>query len=292
MSDVELVYDSKNTLGEGPMWSVKEQALYWVDIPNHAFHRYDPATGAHEQYDVGQMIGTVVLRQSGGFVLALHEGLYFWDKASGLQQIASPEPDLPDNRFNDGAVDRQGRLWAGTMGMNSPVPTGALYRLDTDHSLHKMENGIKTSNGIGWSPDNKIMYYCDTGPRTIWQYDFDAATGAIENRRPFTIVPEVEGEGAPDGLTVDSEGFIWSARWGGWKICRYDPAGKIERELKVPAARVTSVVFGGPNLDELYITCARIGFDEAELERTQPHAGSIFRAHPGVKGLPEPEYGG
>lgn len=293
MSDVELVFDSKNELGEGPMWSVEEQALYWVDIMGHAFHRLDPATGAHERYDIGQTVGTVVLRESGGFVLALQDGFYFWDKDSGLQQIADPEPDKPGNRFNDGAVDRQGRFWAGTMNnAETGAADGALYRLDTDQSVHKMVTDIKISNGLGWSPDNMTMYYCDTGYRRIWAYDFDPTSGAIENRRDFAVVPDEPGEGGPDGLTVDSEGFVWSARWEGWKIVRYDPAGKIEREVSIPAARVTSVMFGGPNLDDLYVTSARRGFDEAKDNATQPSAGSIFRLRPGVNGIPEAAYGG
>jgi len=292
MSDVELVLDCKNTLGEGPMWSVREQALYWVDIMGHAVHRLDPATGAHERHDIGQPVGTVVLRASGGFVLALQDGLFFWDRTDGLQKIVDPEPDKPGNRFNDGAVDRQGRFWAGTMALGNGGAVGALYRLDTDHSVHKMVSDIKISNGLGWSPDNKTMYYCDTGYRTIWAYDFHPATGAIENRRNFAVVPDDAGEGGPDGLTVDSEGFVWSARWGGWKIVRYDPAGKIEREVSIPAARVTSVMFGGPNLDELYVTSARLGFDETTDNETQPHAGGLFRLNPGVQGLPETEYGG
>lgn len=289
--EVELLFDSRSTLGEGPMWSVKEQALYWVDIMGCLVHRLDVASGDHQQYDIGQEVGTVVLRQSGGFVLALRSGLYFWDPDSGLQLIEDPEPDRPDNRFNDGAVDRQGRFWAGTMAMSTSEPVGALYRLDVDHSLHKVETGVYISNGLGWSPDNRIMYYCDTTINTIWQYDFDAATGSIENRREFVVVPEAPGEGSPDGLTIDSEGFLWSARWGGSKICRYDPDGRLEREVMIPAERVTSVVFGGPDLDELYVTTARLGLDEAGAA-AQPHAGSMFRLRPGVKGLPEPEYGG
>lgn len=292
MTEVELLIDSQNALGEGPMWSVREQALYWVDIMGHAFHRFDPASGARKQYDIGEEVGTVVLRESGGFVLALRSGLAFWDETNGLQAIIDPEPDKADNRFNDGAVDRQGRFWAGTMPMNTREPIGALYRLDTDQSLHTMQTHVTVSNGLGWSPDNRIMYYCDTTPRTIWQYDFDPATGDIANRRPFVAVPEAAGEGAPDGLTVDSEGFIWSARWGGWKICRYDPDGKLEREVKIPAERVTSVVFGGPELEDLYITSARMGFDPARDSATQPHAGGVFHLRPGVKGLPEPEYKG
>jgi sugar lactone lactonase YvrE len=288
MTDVELVLDCQNQLGEGPTWSIAEQALYWVDILGQAVHRLDPATGAHEQYAIGQPVGTVVPRAAGGFVLALRDGLFFWEPGGTLTLIVAPEPDKPDNRFNDGAVDRQGRFWAGTMGKGEPV--GALYRLDTDHSLHTMATGIQISNGLGWSPDNKTLYYCDSGPRTIWQYDFDPATGAIENRRPLVVVPE--NAGVPDGLTVDREGFIWSARWDGWKVYRYDPTGKVERELNIPAARVTSVMFGGPQLDELYITTARVGFSAEQLASAQPQAGGLFRARPGVQGLPETAYGG
>lgn len=288
MAEVELFFDSKNELGEGPLWSVREQALYWVDIMGHAFHRFHPGTGAHERYPIGQPVGTVVLRQSGGYVLALQHGLAFWNKDTGLEMIEDPEPDKPNNRFNDGAVDRQGRFWAGTMAMDTDEPRGTLYRLDTDHSLHAMQTGVYISNGLGWSLDERTMYYSDTGEKKVWAYDFDPATGAIENRRIFIEVPDEPGEGAPDGLTVDSEGFIWLARWGGWQVVRYDPNGKLERRVKVPAARVTSVMFGGPDLDELYITSARMDHDEA----TEPHAGSIFRYHPGVVGLPEPEYGG
>ena len=288
MSAVELLLDCKNQLGEGPMWSVKEQALYWVDIMGHLVHRLDPATGSHESYDIGQQVGTVVLRESGGFVMALKNGLHFWDSESGLQLIEDPEPERENSRFNDGAVDRQGRFWAGTMSMAGEGPVGALYRLDTDHTLHTMVTNIITSNGLGWSPDNKTMYYCDTGVSTIWAYDFDPATGDIDNRRDFIVVPDEPGEGKPDGLTVDSEGFIWSARWGGWQVCRYDPDGKLERRVEVPAARVTSVMFGGAALDTLYITSARTDFDEA----SEPHAGGLFRYDPGVTGLPEAAYGG
>ncbi len=292
MSEVELAFDSQDTLGEGPTWSVKEQALYWVDILGSAFHRLDPVTGAHEKFDIGKLVGTVVLRESGGFVLALNDGLYFWDQENGLELINHPESDKPNNRFNDGAVDRQGRFWAGTMSMEGEGKVGALYRLDTDHAVQHMVGDIIISNGLGWSPDNKIMYYADTGYRTIWAYDFDPATGAIENRRDFAVVPDEPGEGAPDGLTVDREGCVWGARWGGWKIVRYDPDGKLEREIKLPAERITSVMFGGADLDELYITSARLDYDPAKDSETQPHAGSLFRVRPGVKGLPETSYGG
>ncbi len=293
MSEVELAFDSRDQLGEGPMWSVAEQALYWVDIEGFAINRWHPASGAHQRYDIGQHVGTIVFRASGGFVLALRDGFAFWDPETGLTPIADPEADQPDNRFNDGAVDRQGRFWAGTMSMRGNAnPQGALYRLDPDASLRKMVPDVYVSNGLGWSPDNKTMYYTDTRPHTIRAYDFDPATGAIENPRVLIHVPDDPGEGGPDGMTVDSEGFIWGARWGGWKICRYDPEGKLEREIKVPVERVTSVMFGGPDLDRLYITTAWNGLSEAERAATQPHAGSVFVCEPGVRGLPEPAYGG
>lgn len=288
MSDVELILDIKNTLGEGPHWCVQEQALYWVDILEDCFYRYDPATGDQERYDIGQAVGTVVRRESGGFVLALRNGLAFYDDEYGLRPIVDPESERPETRFNDGKCDRSGRFWAGTMADGSS-PVGSLYRLDTDLTLHRMVTGVSVSNGLGWSPDNRIMYYTDTPTHKIYMYDYDAATGDIENRRVFAEIPD--GEGGPDGLTVDSEGGVWSARWDGWKITRYDLDGKVEREVKVPAARVTSCVFGGPDLDELYITTARVGFDAAQLA-DQPAAGGIFRLKAGVKGMPEPQFGG
>jgi sugar lactone lactonase YvrE len=287
MSEVELLFDGQCTLGEGPMWDADTGLFYWVDILQDCFHQLNPATGAHRRYDIGQPVGTVVLRQGGGFVLALRDGLAFYDADTGqLDPIIDPEPDKPNSRFNDGAVDRQGRFWAGTMGQGDPV--GALYRLDTDLSLHTMVTDVITSNGLGWSPDNTIMYYCDSGPKLISKFDYDPATGAIENRRPFVQI--AEGEGSPDGLTVDSEGFVWSARWDGWKIARFDPDGRLEREISIPAARVTSCVFGGPGLDELYITTARMGFSDAEL-KDQPHAGGVFRVRVDVPGFAEPKFG-
>ncbi len=287
MSEVELVLDCRNTLGEGPMWSVAEQALYWVDITGEHVHRLDPATGAHQQYDVGQPVGAILLRASGGFVLALKAGIHSWRPGEAPRLIIDPEPERAANRFNDAAVDRQGRLWAGTMGDGSE-PVGSLYRLDADHSLHTMATGVHVSNGLGWSPDDRIMYYCDSGKRSIRAWDFDAATGSPGNARPY--VSAGAGEGAPDGLTVDSEGYVWSARWGGWKVVRHDPQGRAVTEIRLPVSCVSSVMFGGPNLDELYITTART--DMAAHGGEQEHAGSLFRARPGVSGLPEAAWGG
>jgi sugar lactone lactonase YvrE len=288
MSEIEHVLSINCRLGEGPIWSCEEQALYWVDIEVHCFHRLYVETGTHGCFDVGLPVGALAFRASGGLVLATRDGFAFWDAESqALDFVADPEPGKPGARFNDGAVDRQGRFWAGTM---SKDPTSSLYRLDPDGSVHRMESGVTISNGIGWSPDNRTMYYTDSGVRMIYAYDFDPATGAIENRRPFVHTPDEEG--VPDGLTVDSEGCVWSARWGGWKVTRYDPDGKVEREIGMPVQCPTSCTFGGAELTELYITSAWSGLSDEERSRQQPWAGDLFRLQTGVRGFEEPKFAG
>ena len=288
MSQVERILSVGNKLGEGPLWNMDEQALYWVDIDDGRFQRYFPADGRVESFNVGLPVGVVRLRASGGLVMATRDGFAFWNpQTQSAEFIADPEAGKPDARFNDGVIDRRGRFWAGTI---APGMTSALYRLDPDLSVHTMETGVGVSNGIGWSLDDRTMYYTDSPRRVIYAYAFDAATGAIENRRPFVLLGDDE-PGSPDGLAVDSEGFVWSARWDGWKVSRYDPTGKLEREIKMPVQRPTSCAFGGKQLDELYITSAWTGLNE-EQRRTQPFAGDVFRLKTDVKGLPEPKFAG
>jgi sugar lactone lactonase YvrE len=288
MSDVEHILVAGDELGECPIWSVEEQALYWVDITGDRFHRLRPATGDHEVFDVGVLVSAVGLRDSGGLILATGEGIAFWDPDTQalMHTIASPEASKPDARFNDAAVDRQGRFWVGSLSRDR---TGSLYRLDPGGVLHRMDSGFGTSNGIGWSPDSRTMYFTDSSPRTIYAYDFDPATGEIRDRRPFVHTPDEEG--VPDGLAVDSEGFVWSARWGGWKITRYDPNGRVERAIQVPIQYPTSCVFGGPQLDRLYITSARTQLNEVQREE-QPQAGDLFCLQTDVTGLPPSKFQG
>lgn len=283
MDQAEHVLAVGNELGEGPIWSTEEQALYWVDITQHCFHRLYPATGEHEVFQVGLPVGALGLRASGGLVMATKNGFATWDW-NALHFIAHPEEGKPNARFNDGAVDRQGRFWAGTL---SEDPTSSLYRLDPDGSVHTMETGVTISNGIGWSPDNRTMYFTDSPEHVIYAYDFDPESGTIENRRPFAHTPDEQG--VPDGLTVDREGFVWSARWGGWKITRYDPDGRVEREIRLPVQCPTSCTFGGPGLDELYVTSAQTALSEAEKEQ-QPLAGDLFRVKTDVSGMAEPKF--
>jgi sugar lactone lactonase YvrE len=287
MDQVERLLHLNNQLGEGPIWNVSEHALYWVNIEGNCFYRYHPVTGAQERFDVGQPIGVLCFRKSGGLAMALRDGFALWDfQAQSLKFIANPEPGKPQARFNDGAVDRLGRFWAGTL---APGATSSLYRLDPDLSVHTMETGITVSNGIGWSPDNRTMYYCDSRIHMIYAYDFDLASGTITNRRTFVHTPN--DSSTPDGLTVDSEGFVWCARWGGWKVVRYDPMGKVEREIRLPVEYPTSCAFGGTALDELYITSAWTRLNDAQ-RKEQPDAGDVFRLKTNVKGLPEPLFAG
>jgi sugar lactone lactonase YvrE len=291
MSDLEHLVAAQNELGEGPVWDGQAQVLYWVDIYGQTFYRYVPATGELRKVEVGVQVGALAPRASGGLVMAAGHGFALWDEQSAaLTLLGDLEGEHPEARFNDGAVDPAGRFWAGSMLEGSedwdPAP-GNLYRLDRDHRVTRMEAGLAISNGIGWSPDWKTMYLTDSPRQVIYAYDYDVVRGEIEHRRPFIQTP---GEASvPDGLTVDSEGCIWSARWGGWRLVRYDPQGKPERELVLPVQYPTSCTFGGAALDELYITSAATRLD-AQKRREQPLAGDVFRIKPGVKGLEKPRF--
>ncbi|HEY6406996.1 MAG TPA: SMP-30/gluconolactonase/LRE family protein [Ktedonobacteraceae bacterium] len=292
MNEIEHVLAVQNKLGEGPLWNAEEQTLYWVDIESNCFYRFYPQTGGYESFDVDVMIGVLAIRAAGGLVLATRKGFAFWEAQQGVRFIADPEALKPNTRFNDGAVDCMGRFWAGTMCYPEDActqPEGSLYRLDSDLSLHTMETGVGVSNGIGWSPDNRLMYFTDSPLHMIYLYDFDATTGAIENRRPFIHTPDEKG--VPDGLAVDSEGFIWSVRWGGGKITRYDPDGKVAQEIRMPVQYPTSCAFGGEYLNELYITSAWTALSE-ERRMQQPYAGDLFRLGVGIKGPEKAKFAG
>lgn len=285
MDEVRHVLSVGNELGEGPLWSASEAMLYWVDILAGNVHRWKPGEEDHETFSIGQPIGSMGFRESGGFIVALKNGLHFWDPSTmDLVFLTDPESDKPHARFNDGAVDRRGRFWAGTMDDNGK---SALYRYDPDGSLHVMETGITCSNGIGWSPDNRAMYYSDSQVFKVYRYDFDLETGGISNRQVWNRWEN----GDPDGLTVDSEGFVWVAVWGGWCLERYTPSGQLIRRIEMPVEYPTCPIFGGPELDELYVTSAWYALGEEHRDR-QPLAGDLFRINAGVRGVPEPSFAG
>lgn len=287
----ELIADVKAELGEGPSWDARRELLFWVDIEGHQVHEYNPTDGTDRTIPVGRHVGAVVPMEDGGLLIAGRDGFYTLDPHTGeLEAIAKPEHEPAGNRFNDGKCDPSGRFWAGTMSMKHESNKGALYRLDSDKSLHTILDGVSTSNGLAWNADGSVLYYIDTPTLKVAAYDFDAASGTISN--PRTAVEFPEGEGYPDGMAIDAEGMLWVAHWGGWKVSRFNPAtGERLMEIPVPAEQVTSCAFGGEELDELYITTARTGIPEDRLKE-QPAAGGLFRVNPGVKGTPTVSYRG
>jgi L-arabinonolactonase len=287
---VRRVWPADAVLGESAVWDVTEQALYWVDIKGRLVHRFDPRHERDAQWPVAEDVGSLAVRASGGLILALRSGFHFLDPTTGRTTlVAAPEPDRAENRFNDGKTDRQGRFWAGSMHDPETQPTGALYRLDADLACRRLIDGVVVSNALCWSPDSRTMYHADTCARRVWAWDFDPDRGEVANRRTFVQVPD--DEGAPDGATVDVEGFVWIAHWNGWRVTRYDPAGRVARVVRLPVQRPTCPAFGGANLDVLYVTSASIGLS-ADERAQQPWAGSLLALDPGVRGLPEARFRG
>lgn len=287
---VKLLVDAHALVGEGPIWDEEKGVLYWVDIMSSMVYAYDPATGENRGYDVGQHVGTVVPRASGGLMLALYDGFAAFDPATQqLTMLADPEAHLPDNRFNDGKCDPAGRFWAGTMAYNEQTVQGSLYRMDADLSVHKMLGDIGIANGIVWSLDNTIMYYIDSAANTVRAFDYDLASGNIANER---VVIRTDGMGLPDGMAIDAEGMLWIAHFGGSCVRRWDPtSGQVLQTISLPTSQITACAFGGADLGTLYITSAAIGLDEAALAK-EPTAGGLFMTDPGVKGAPTYKFAG
>ena len=284
---VECAVRGADLLGECPLWDGRE--LWWVDILGPALRRFDPASGAQRALALPEPIGSFALRRAGGILAAMKSGLYFLNPDDGaLECVAQPEPERPRNRFNDGRCDRDGRFWAGSMKDEGPrEPAGSLYRLDAGGVCARMRSDLYVPNGLAWSPDGRTMYFSDTHRHVIWAYDFDRASGAISSQRVFAQGDDLH----PDGACVDAEGCVWSCQYGGWRIVRYTPAGKVDRELPLPVANPTCCCFGGAALDTLYVTSATQKLAPAELAR-QPLAGSVLALRPGVQGVPESRFAG
>ncbi len=290
MSDIRLLVDARNTLGEVPVWDVAEQALYWVDIERCRLHRRDHASGGLRTWDFPERIGSFALREQGGLVCAFESGFAFFDPVTGaIDWIARPEAMIARNRFNDGKCDRSGRFWAGTMDDRLSEHTGSLYRLDPDLSVHRMDGAIGISNSLAWSPDERSFYFADTLDGLIYVYDYEAGSGGIANRRVFASTAEQPG--SPDGSTVDADGYLWNAQWGGSRLVRYAPDGSTDRVVMLPVQYPTSCMFGGPELATLFVTSAVWDLSREALE-AQPCAGGVLAFEPGVRGLPEPRFAG
>lgn len=279
----EPISNHVSVWGEGPIWH-KDRLLY-VDIETHKIIAFTPATGEEKIWDVGQRVGTVVPRAQGGMVWAGDNGFFFLDETTGESTpISNPEPNLPDNRFNDGKCDPAGRLWAGTICLKKR-PEAALYCLRTDLRVEKKFGPVTNSNGIIWSRDTRTMYYIDTPSKKLRAFDFDSAAGVISNER--VIWDTWDDPSSPDGMTIDSEDRLWIAFCHGAKVVCFDPkTQKVEMQIDFPCVETTACAFGGPDLRDLYITTG------LKPDLQEPLAGRLFVCRPGAKGVPSFAFGG
>ena len=292
--EIECVVDSHSQTGEGAVWDDAAQRLYWVDIPAGLVHRFDPASGRNESRGLDEDVACLAVRESGGLVIATRSGFHFFDfETGGKRPIDDPEAHLAEHRFNDGTTDPRGRFWAGTMkDRGKPVAAGSFYRLDPDLRCHAWESGFFTTNGLAFSPDGRTMYLSDShaSVRTIWACDYDLDDGIPSNRRVFFDTRAVAGR--PDGGTVDADGCYWMAGVSGWQLVRLTPSGTIDRIIDMPVERPSKPMFGGANLDTLYVTSIANGLTPGS-EGRQKQAGGLFAITGlGVKGLPQTRFAG
>ena len=283
--NIEKVCNIRCKLGECPCWDKESKILYWIDIIKKAIHSFDIKNNEAKTINLEKYVGSIGLRRNGGIVAALQDGFYFIDEETEKVKLIKKVNSKPNNkRFNDGKVDAFGSFWAGTVSYDEKLPIGVLYCLKSSLELVKIFSGITISNGIVWSLDNKKMYFIDTPTMKVDVFDFDIASNNVRNRRVALEVPK--NIGYPDGMTIDIEGKLWIAHWGGSKVCRWDPiTKKIMEIIKVPTERVSSCAFGGENLSELFITTARIGFTENLSENVGRNSGYIYRVQTKTKGL-------
>jgi L-arabinonolactonase len=296
---VTCVAKSNDALGEGCLWDDKTQSLWWFDITRQTrIHRLHPASGEHRSWLACFMVTAMALRGDGTLVMAGEGGVYSFDPTTGAMTFRDElETDRPQNRSNDGACDSAGRFWVGTMhenigprGEDLPIPkdTGALYCVTPTGQVTRHFDDVGVSNGPCWSPDDRTFYFSDSKKQIIWAFDFDAGEGVISNKRVFNDTKE---HGYPDGATVDAQGFLWSARWDGRCVLRIDPKGRIDKVVEMPAQRPTCCVFGGANLDVMYVTSSRAHLSPEELA-LRPLNGGVLCFDPGVKGMVKGRFGG
>lgn len=289
---IDIVLDVKTTLGEGPLWDVDQQRLYFIDSFDGRVFRCTAEGTEIRAWDVPGKIGSLALRKDGeGAIVSLENGFHRLDFRTGeCELFHDPEPGLKANRLNDGKVDRRGRFFAGSMDTMEESGSGSLYRVDPDFSVTRVDEGIVCSNGPCFSPDDKTFYFQDSWAGEIWAYDYDVETGALSNRRTFAKVDGSDG-GAADGSTVDAEGYLWTAMVYVGKLVRFAPDGSIDRVIEMPVKKVTSVNFGGPDLDVLFVTSmAKPPLPRFPGDGVQ--RGSLFAVRDlGVTGVPEPRFG-
>ncbi len=292
----ELVLDCRNATGESPVWDVREQALYWVDIPARTLNRWD-ASGATAHWTAPEMLACIARCASGdGWIAGLESGIFHLrpqaDASMDSTRLATVQHAQAQMRFNDGRCDRQGRFWAGTMLMNmaSSAYAGCAYsyHYDSKEALDPQLSGLIVPNGLAFSPDGRTMYLSDSHPsqQKIWAFDYDTASGTPSKRRLLVDMTSLPGR--PDGAAIDVDGGYWICGNDAGLVHRFTPAGKLDRSLAVPVKKPTMCAFGGPQLDTLYVTSIRPDGDLSD----QPLAGGVFALRPGVQGLAEPMFAG
>ncbi len=285
MTEVRCVLGAHPLVGEGPTWSAEEGALYWIDIHGPSLNRFDPATGATKAWRMPAPIGSFALTRKGRAVVALKTGLHLFDFATGdFRLLANPEPNLAENRFNDGKASPDGRFFAGTMHDAQPrQPLAHFYRLDPDGTCTRLFDKVTVSNGLAWSPDGTIMYHADSRDNVVYAWDYDLRTGAIANRRDF-VRPTAE-QGRPDGAATDMEGCYWSAGVSAGALNRFRPDGTLDRSIAMPCAAPTMPCFAGPELKTIYVTSLRENLSPEKLAKW-PLSGSLFALEVDVPGVP------
>lgn len=284
--DVRIVErgGGRDRLGEGLLWSAREGAVYWTDILAPALNRLSLADGRVTRWPMPEMIGWVIEREHApGFVAGFRSGFAELSlDPVRIVPIANPEPDLPGNRMNDAKADRWGRIWAGTMPLGADRPSGSLYRLDSDRTVRRADTGYTVANGPAISPGGEWLYHTDTVPALVHRFALDEA--GVRDREPFIRFEPDWGK--PDGMTVDAEGGLWIAHWGGGRISRFTPDGALDRSVALPASQITNVCFAGEGLDRMFVTSAATGVEH------EPQAGALFEVDAGVRGLPPGRFGG
>lgn len=287
---IELAFETRDQLGETPLWCARTRRLWWLDIERPTLHSLDPATAEHHaEAHASQFLGSLALRKAGGQVLALDLSLYLRAEQGGpLRHLTTVEAGL-DNRLNDGRVDPRGRLWIGTMDNALHRPNGALYRVDPDGATTRIFGDVIVSNGIAFAPDGRRMYFSDTRRYQTWVMDLDPDDGVPVNRR--LLADFTAGQERPDGTCVDADGCLWVAMFGGGKLLRLTPDGRIDREIRLPVSNPTCACFGGPDLKTLFVTTATKFLGDAALA-AEPLAGSVLALHGLGQGLPENRFGG
>jgi sugar lactone lactonase YvrE len=295
MTEVRCLLEKRSVLGEGPIWRPRENSLYWIDLKAPAIYCFDVITRQNRQVPaaLGKTIGGMVFARDGRMIVVDAEGVHVLNTSGHRNLLVNPESDQVGNAFNDAKCDPKGRLWSGTADIGETRQSGSLYVIEgqgrTTGRVRRIDSGIICSNGPAFAPDGRRAYFTDSFAQEIYCYDVDLDTGLIGERKSFfRCAPEA---GYPDGMTVDSEGYLWCCNWDGWSVTRYTQNGEIDRVLKVPVPRPTSVCFGGPRMDQLFITSASDGLSADQL-REAPLSGSLFVCEPGVKGLLDAEFNG